>query len=116
MYTLTDNYNELMSVFDNADPNWIQFVRDHMSIIKKDHMSKMYISPDNMNAYQYRLEDFLENNKISQSTMWLILEINQMNSAMEFHDLEYLFMPDYSFIFKLYELFNSTEANKESER
>lgn len=116
MLQLTDAYTELISNFDNSDPNWVQFLRDHFSIIKAEYTGKFFIDEITMNTYQYRMEDFLENNKIPQSFMWFILEINQMNSPMQFHDLDYLIMPSYDYLAKLHELFNSTEANKESER
>lgn len=114
--SLKDKYYELITAFDNSDPNWVQFVRDHMTIIRTQHSGKMFIDAVTMNTFRYRLEDYLENNKIPQSFAWFILEINQLNSNMEFHDIEYLLMPDYGYLSKLYELYNSTEANKDPER
>ena len=114
--TLANQYSQLNHLYDNDDYLWVQFLRDHYQIIRAEHSGKMYIDKVDMNTYRYRLQDYLENNKIPQSFMWFILELNGMNNEFEFRDMDYLIMPDAGYISNLYELYRSTEATKESER
>lgn len=110
--SLANSYYSGSGMYGNTDFKWVQFVRDHYLVIRDNYCARREIDSTEMYNYRFRMEEWLELNKIPQSAMWLILMLNQMKSPLEFDKLTHILIPDFSSLASLYEIYRSTEATK----
>jgi len=110
--TLSETYTKSILNLDSTNGAWVQFVRDHINLIKYNHSSWTTIAPDVMNKYQYRLRDFLHESKINTGLTWLIMDINNLRGSMDFTDLDQILIPDAAYIEQLHNKYITIVGNQ----
>ncbi len=112
-YTLSEQINlTLISNYSNTNKEWIQFIFDHYELIK-ENSTLTSISDEDMYIYQYRLEDYLSSISVDKNISWIVLFVNQLGNNRDFKELKNLFIPNMTYINKLYSQYQSNNVNKE---
>lgn len=112
--TLREIYEEQVDQYCSEDQNWVQFVRDHFHYLRNT-AQEILLDVYRHNTMKYRLEDFLEDQlKMSKSTAWIVLMINQLNSNVDFRELNSILIPDMRVIDYLRTTYDTVVANQEN--
>lgn len=98
--SLIDEYLSLGNNFSNNNADWVQFVTDHLTRIRRNS-NWLELDADRHNTMRYRLEDFLKEQYIDTNLTWLILILNQLGSNKEFVNLSRLLIPDMDYMNRL---------------
>lgn len=107
--TLSERLKEKSAGLHNPEPEWVQFIKDHRRYIV-EHSTTWYINPDVMGRYRYRLEEYLEFIK-QPVPYWLVIYINELQSNIDFTDMDYILIPDASYLDKLRKNYNTFISN-----
>lgn len=86
---------------------WIQFLQDHRMLIREQHSSKIMLTEEIMNRYQYRVRSFLsEHLNYTKDLDQAFRVVNKLNSDMDFIlDLQEVYIPDPAYISELRDSF-----------
>lgn len=90
------------SVDELADTaqEWVLFVQDHRRFILKNSTT-VNLSVDEMFRYQYRPEEYLKDNNLPLSILWIFLWINQLSNSMQFPTIKSLVIPKPKYLYEL---------------
>lgn len=99
--TLAERILNQTNMYAATNRPWVQFVRDHRRAILAQARA-VTITPETMNRYQYRLEDYLRTQSVDLNLLWLVMELNSLNSAADFNGLDSLWLPDAAQLRQLY--------------
>jgi len=86
--------------YTNQDPLWVKFITDHYQYLRNG-ATELFISPEDMHTYRYRLEDYLEDKKYDKKFSWIIMLINQISSNKSFTNLSKLLIPNTNVLHQL---------------
>lgn len=86
---------------------WIQFIQEHRMLIRKYHSTKMKLTEQIMDRYQYRVRSFLKDQAgIIDEADQVFRVINKLHSDMDFTlALEEVYIPRASYIHELHDEF-----------
>jgi len=107
MANILDMLKSKISIFDNGDPTWVQFVRDHLSIIKQESTKKT-LSPEYVRPFNYKLEYLLVDNNLPMAYAWIVCLLNNLSSNEEFVNIPEILIPKSETIGRLYGVYKST--------
>lgn len=83
------------------DNEWVLFVKDHKEVILKESTT-VEIDASIMNINRYSVEPFLREHNLPVSISWIVVWINQLDSAMNFNStIDTLVVPDHATIRRL---------------
>lgn len=122
MITSTSDYN--VSFFDvlrntirgeslrGAYGPWIQYIQDHRMLIRKYHSTKMKLTEQIMDRYQYRIRSFLRDEaKTSDEADQVFRVINKLHSEMDFTlALGEVYIPHIAYIRELFDGFMTARS------
>lgn len=83
------------------DKDWVLFVKDRRSTILEE-ATIIQVDASSMGIYKYSVEALLKENNIPVSAAWILIWINQLDSAMNFNEsISELIVPAHATIRKL---------------
>lgn len=85
--TLSNNITMLVEKESPDDHQWVQFVRDHLPMLKKRAILVVVSKEDAFN-YRYRPDLWLDKNGYAKSPLWIMLLINGLSTPDEFVNME----------------------------
>jgi len=103
-----------ITVLQDKSSSWIQYVRDYKTILRDNGTTKTISSADRI-ACDYKLEQLLYRNKISQDISWIVRIVNNMSSNMDLTDIDEIIIPDISYIRNLYVQYGTIQKIEQSE-
>lgn len=98
--------NELIDEYSNHDPLWVQFVMDHRKAIIS-RSGEQAIDLITSNQYDRRLYEYLKKFNIPYGVLWIVLEINQMDTEMDFTNMNSILLPSMDHLQKLRMVFKN---------
>lgn len=107
--TFSSRIREKNSGLNVPEPEWIQYLKDHRRYLIEKSVN-WYINPDQMGKYRYRLEEYLQSINCSIPA-WLVFYLNQIDSNIEFNNLEYILIPNEKYLDELRKSYNTYIAN-----
>lgn len=112
---LTKRIQDRRTPYYSQDVEWVLFVKDHRSEILKNS-AQYFITYNDQNTYKYRLYSYLVETNINVELLWIILWLNQLDTEMDFVNVDSLFIPSDKYIGELYQQYRSCKSkfNKES--
>jgi hypothetical protein len=101
--------SQKFGTYENTDDNWVQFVKDHRSLILANSTihepSLVYQYP-----HEYNLGRYLKSIAFDISAMWIVRYINNYDTDKDFAQITKIYIPDISHLRELYELYRTTVA------
>lgn len=111
---LRNMYEQQIDQYSSEEQGWVQFVRDHYRYLRNT-AQQVSLDAFRQHTMRYRLEDFIEDEfKMMRSTAWIVLMVNQLNSNVDFRNLEFLYIPDMTAIDYLRNRYDTVVANQEN--
>ncbi len=83
--------SEKMTNHDNTDPDWVQYVYDHLDYIKQTSGYTL-IPKEIMFQYRFRPELYLESINTNRSLTWIFLLINKIHTKENFKDINHVYV------------------------
>lgn len=90
--SFTETLKSLKTNYANDDLDWVRFVHDHYDVIFAD----CKVEPLEHHTHyweKYRLVDYLREKGYDPNIAWIVMMVNQMESEMDFHDMESILIP-----------------------
>ena len=111
--SLSSRLKQLIGVYGQSDPGWVQFVYDH-----RDHIlvnsSTITLSQEDANTYKYRPESYFYKTNTDTSKVWITLWLNQLTNICSFKGVSLLYVPSDDLLLSLkqrYDNYKSTISN-----
>lgn len=99
--TIDEYLNKNNDDYYPNDSDWVLFVKDHKAIILEES-STLNVDASTVDINRYSVESFLKENGLPISIAWIVIWINQLDSAMNFdYTLDELVIPAHTTIRKL---------------
>ena len=107
--TLISTLTNLKGDFGSEDKAWVRFIKDHKDYIL-NNSTVTALSVADMLHYKYSPALYLESKDIHKSATWIFMLINQFNSAIDFVDLDEVFLPANTILVELKGIYNRSHA------
>ncbi len=92
--------NSAVDELADTDNEWVLFVQDHRRfILANSTMTNLTV--DQMFRYEYRPEEYLKDQKLPLSILWIFLWINQLSSAHQFPTISTVITPKLAYLYDL---------------
>lgn len=98
--SVLDMLNSSVDELADTAQEWLLFVQDHRSFILQNS-DNVTLSNDEMFRYEYRPEEYLKDNKLPLSILWIFLWINQLTNPMQFPTIKTLVVPKPKYLYEL---------------
>ncbi len=91
---------------------WIQFIQEHRMLIRKYHSTKMRLTEQIMDRYQYRVRSFLKDQiGMLDEADQVFRVINKLHSDMDFTlALEEVYIPEAAYIYEMHDEFITAKS------
>lgn len=111
--SVVDMVKKKIGRYDNLDKDWVQFVRDHKSVILANSVrhepSAIYQNP-----YEYNLGRYLRSIQFDLSALWIVQYINRYDTDKDFRNISYIYIPDIDHLQNLYKTYQTRMAVERS--
>ena len=98
--TVVDMLNSSVDELSDTSQEWLLFVQDHRKFIL-ENSSTVTLTNDDMFRYEYRPEEYMKDNNLPLSMLWIFLWINQLTNAMQFPTIKTLVVPKPKYLYDL---------------
>ena len=107
LVSLTDLLTAKLGSYSEADPAWVQYVKDHRSYLLQNSYTQ-YMTKADAWTYRYRPEEYLASINYDTSCTWLMLWLNQLTPAL-FIGLDSFFLPDHRILADVYAMYTNCQ-------
>ncbi len=104
--SLADRLSISVNPFDNLDPDWVQYVKDHRSVLMETSVIKS-VPANAMFTYRYRMPTLLNKLGSDSSITWIVMWLNQLKTNADVVNLTELTLPTIDTVKSLYQSFQS---------
>jgi len=111
--TLADRCESKLGDYSNTDTGWVQFVKDHREMLLQNS-TVLEMSLEVAHRYRFSLALLLYDRSMDQSTMWIIMWLNQISAEHEFKQLQRLLIPTNEYLATLKAQYDSNKQAAES--
>ena len=112
--TLKETLECKITRYNNSDFGWVQYVRDNLWYIRGT-AQRIDLDVYRHNTMKYRLGEFIvETFNMPRDVAWIVLYINQLESDVDFRDLESILIPDMKVIDNLCNMYRNLKAQESS--
>lgn len=94
----------------SSDETWRNFLKDFKSSLLKTGIS-VPVTDYQQRVFKHRLKDFLKEISVSQELTWVVVWLNNMESALNFVNKSYLVIPDYSEVNRIRKLYEASHPS-----
>ena len=106
--TLVDMLKDKRSEIDDANPKWVQFIKDHRDELIQNATVRTF-SDDYMNIVRYDMRQYLRLASYPEGLDWIVFYINDIQNESDFNSLNRLLVPNQNQISQIRNLFLSQE-------
>lgn len=90
-----------LGTYPTSDSGWTRFVQDHLFDLRNS-ATFHELNLEEMQRYRFRLLELLTSLGYDNSTMWIIMMMNDLKNINEFDGVSTIILPDLGAIAELY--------------